>query len=113
MRPTGDIQSAINAAGGQLPKNLPSPPSYKKVNPAEPPVLIFVVHSDALPIEAVDDAAENILVQNISQISGVAQVNVLGQQKPAVRIQIDPGEDRRHGPQPRGSPRGDRERHHR
>jgi hydrophobe/amphiphile efflux-1 (HAE1) family protein len=86
----GDIQSAINAAGGQLPKNLPSPPSYKKVNPAEPPVLIFVVHSDALPIEAVDDAAENILVQNISQISGVAQVNVLGQQKPAVRIQIDP-----------------------
>jgi hydrophobe/amphiphile efflux-1 (HAE1) family protein len=90
MRPTGDIQSAINAAGGQLPKNLPSPPSYKKVNPAEPPVLIFVVHSDALPIEAVDDAAENILVQNISQISGVAQVNVLGQQKPAVRIQIDP-----------------------
>jgi hydrophobe/amphiphile efflux-1 (HAE1) family protein len=86
----GDIQSAINAAGGQLPKNLPSPPSYKKVNPAEPPILIFAVHSDALPIEAVDDAAENILVQNISQISGVAQVNVLGQQKPAVRIQIDP-----------------------
>ena len=86
----GDIQAAINAAGGQLPKDLPSPPSYKKVNPAEPPVIVFAVHSDALPIETVDDYAENILVQNISQIPGVAQVTVLGQQKPAVRIQIDP-----------------------
>ena len=86
----GDIQAAINAAGGQLPKDLPSPPSYKKVNPAEPPVIVFAVHSDALPIETVDDYAENILVQNISQIPGVAQVTVLGQQKPAVQIQIDP-----------------------
>jgi hydrophobe/amphiphile efflux-1 (HAE1) family protein len=86
----GDIQEAINAAGGQLPKNLPSPPNYKKVNPADPPILIFAVHSDSLPIETVDDQAENILVQNISQIPGVAQVNVFGQQKPAVRIQIDP-----------------------
>ena len=86
----GDIQAAINAAGGQLPKNLPSPPNYKKVNPADPPILIFAVHSDLLPIETVDDQAENILVQNISQIPGVAQVNVFGQQKPAVRIQIDP-----------------------
>ena len=86
----GDIQAAINAAGGQLPKDLPSPPSYKKVNPADPPILVFAVHSDALPIETVDDYAENILVQNISQIPGVAQVTVFGQQKPAVRIQIDP-----------------------
>ena len=75
---------------GQLPKNLPSPPNYKKVNPADPPILVFAVHSDALPITTVDDYAENILVQNISQISGVAQVSVFGQQKPAVRIQIDP-----------------------
>ncbi len=73
-----------------LPKNLPSPPSYRKVNPADPPILLFAVHSDALPITTVDDYAENILVQNISQISGVAQVSVFGQQKPAVRIQIDP-----------------------
>ena len=86
----GDIQAAINAAGGQLPKNLPSPPNYRKVNPADPPILVFAVHSDALPITTVDDYAENILVQNISQISGVAQVNVFGQQKPAVRIQVDP-----------------------
>ena len=86
----GDIQAAINAAGGQLPKNLPSPPNYKKVNPADPPILVFAVHSDALPITTVDDYAENILVQNISQIFGVAQVSVFGQQKPSVRIQIDP-----------------------
>jgi hydrophobe/amphiphile efflux-1 (HAE1) family protein len=86
----GDIQAAINAASGQLPKNLPSPPSYRKVNPADPPILIFAVHSDSLPITTVDDYAENILVQNISQISGVSQVSVFGQQKPAIRIQVDP-----------------------
>jgi hydrophobe/amphiphile efflux-1 (HAE1) family protein len=86
----GDIQAAINAAGGQLPKNLPSPPNYQKVNPADSPILIFGIHSDSLPITTVDDYAENILVQNISQIPGVAQVNVGGQQKPAVRIQVDP-----------------------
>ncbi|MGA9455838.1 MAG: multidrug efflux RND transporter permease subunit [Pseudolabrys sp.] len=85
----GDIQAAINAAGGQLPKNLPSPPTYRKVNPADSPILIFAVHSDSLPITTVDDYAENILVQNISQIPGVAQVNIGGQQKPAVRIQVD------------------------
>jgi hydrophobe/amphiphile efflux-1 (HAE1) family protein len=85
----GDIQAAINAAGGQLPKNLPSPPTYRKVNPADSPILIFAVHSDLLPITTVDDYAENILVQNISQIPGVAQVNIGGQQKPAVRIQVD------------------------
>jgi hydrophobe/amphiphile efflux-1 (HAE1) family protein len=86
----GDIQAAINAAGGQLPKTLPSPPFYRKVNPADPPILIFAVHSDAAPIEMVDDYAENILVQNISQIPGVGLVSVFGQQKPAVRIQVDP-----------------------
>ena len=85
-----DIQTAINAAGGQLPKTLPSPPTYRKVNPADAPILIIAVQSDALPTTVVDDYAENILVQNISQIPGVAQVNVNGQQKPAVRIQVDP-----------------------
>src|ERR1700754_3327248 len=62
----GDIQAAINAAGGQLPKNLPSPPNYRKVNPSDPPVLIFAVHSNSLPITVVDDYAENVLSQNIS-----------------------------------------------
>jgi hydrophobe/amphiphile efflux-1 (HAE1) family protein len=86
----GDIQAAINAAGGQLPKNLPSPPSYRKVNPSDPPILILALHSDSLPITSVDDYGENVLSQNISQVRGVAQVNVFGQQKPAVRIQVDP-----------------------
>src|SRR5471032_748298 len=82
---SNDIQAAINAAGGQLPKNLPSPPTYRKVNPADSPILIFGVHSDSLPITTVDDYAENILVQNISQVSGVSQVTIGGQQKPAIR----------------------------
>ncbi len=85
-----DVQSAIDAAGGQLPKNLPSPPSYRKVNPADSAVLVLAVHSDALPITAVDDYAENVIAQRISQIPGVAQVNLGGQQKPAVRVQVDP-----------------------
>jgi len=85
-----DIQSAINAAGGQLPKNLPSPPSYRKVNPADSAVLILAAHSDVLPLTTVDEYAENILAQRISQIPGVAQVSLGGQQKPAVRIQVDP-----------------------
>jgi HAE1 family hydrophobic/amphiphilic exporter-1 len=85
-----DIQAAINAAGGQLPKNLPNPPSYRKVNPADSPILLVSVRSDVLPLTAVDDYAENILAQQISQISGVAQVTIGGQQKPAIRVQIDP-----------------------
>jgi hydrophobic/amphiphilic exporter-1 (mainly G- bacteria), HAE1 family len=85
-----DVQTGIDAAGGQLPKNLPSPPSYKKVNPADSPILILAVHSDVLPVTAVDDYAENILAQQISQISGVAQVSIGGQQKPSVRVQVDP-----------------------
>jgi hydrophobic/amphiphilic exporter-1 (mainly G- bacteria), HAE1 family len=85
-----DVQTGIDAAGGQLPKNLPAPPNYKKVNPADSPILILSVHSDVLPITTVDDYAENILGQQISQIPGIAQVSIGGQQKPAVRVQIDP-----------------------
>jgi HAE1 family hydrophobic/amphiphilic exporter-1/multidrug efflux pump len=85
-----DVQAAITAAGGQLPTDLPSPPAYRKVNPADSPVLILSVQSDSLPLTAVDDAADTILAQQISQITGVAQVNIGGEQKPAVRVQIDP-----------------------
>src|SRR6202789_14358 len=85
-----DIQAAINAATGQLPKDLPSPPTYRKVNPSDTPILILSVQSDVSPIITVDDAAENILAQRISQISGVSLVRVGGQQTPAIRIQIDP-----------------------
>src|SRR5690349_9828325 len=85
-----DVQAAINAAGGQLPKNLPSPPTYRKVNPADSPILILAVHSDTIPLIEVDDYADTILAQHISQIPGVAQVVVAGEQKPSVRVQIDP-----------------------
>jgi hydrophobe/amphiphile efflux-1 (HAE1) family protein len=85
-----DVQAAINAAGGQLPKDLPNPPPYRKVNPADSPVLILAAQSDNLPLTTVDDYADTILAQQIAQIPGVAQVSIGGEQKPAVRVQIDP-----------------------
>ncbi|SED04921.1 hydrophobic/amphiphilic exporter-1, HAE1 family [Rhizobiales bacterium GAS188] len=85
-----DVQAAINAAGGQLPKNLPNPPTYRKVNPADSPILLLGATSDTLPLTEVDDNVETKLAQQISQISGVAQVAIGGQQKPAIRIQLDP-----------------------
>jgi HAE1 family hydrophobic/amphiphilic exporter-1 len=85
-----DVQAAINAAGGQLPKNLPSPPTYRKVNPADSPILLLSATSDTLPLTTVSDSVDAQLAQQISQIAGVAQVIIGGQQKPAVRIQVDP-----------------------
>jgi HAE1 family hydrophobic/amphiphilic exporter-1 len=85
-----DIQAAINAAGGQLPKNLPSPPTYRKVNPADSPILLLSATSDTVPLIRISDAVDVQLGQQISQISGVAQVFIGGQQKPAIRVQIDP-----------------------
>jgi len=85
-----DIQGAINAASGQLPKNLPSPPTYRKVNPADSPILLLSATSDTVPLIGVSDAVDAQLGQQISQISGVAQVFIGGQQKPSIRIQIDP-----------------------
>ena len=88
--PRSDVQAAINAAGGQLPQNLPSPPTYRKVNPADSPILILAVTSDTLPLTEVDDYADNVLAQQISQIAGVGQVIIGGEQKPAIRVQVDP-----------------------
>src|SRR5437868_6415119 len=85
-----DVQGAINAASGQLPKNLPSPPTYRKVNPADSPILLLSATSDTLPLINVSDAVDAQLGQQISQISGVAQVFIGGQQKPAIRVQVDP-----------------------
>jgi len=85
-----DVQAAINAASGRLPKDLPSPPTYRKVNPSDTAILILSVQSDVAPVIDVDDAAENILAQHLSQISGVSLVRVGGQQTPAIRVQIDP-----------------------
>jgi HAE1 family hydrophobic/amphiphilic exporter-1 len=85
-----DIQAAINAASGQLPRDLPSPPTYRKVNPADSPILLLSVTSEAMSLTDVDDNADVKLAQTISQISGVGQVSIGGEQKPAIRIQLDP-----------------------
>jgi HAE1 family hydrophobic/amphiphilic exporter-1 len=85
-----DVQAAINAAGGQLPTDLPSPPIYRKVNPADSPILILSVTSDTLPLTELNDNADIKLAQQISQVSGVGQVTIGGEQKPAIRVQIDP-----------------------
>ncbi|MBN9598624.1 MAG: multidrug efflux RND transporter permease subunit [Afipia sp.] len=85
-----DVQGAINAAGGTLPKNLPNPPTYRKVNPADSPIMIMSATSDTMPLIQVNDAIDAQLAQQISQITGVAQVLIGGQQKPAIRVQIDP-----------------------
>ena len=85
-----DVQAAINASSGQLPANLPSPPTFRKVNPADSPIMLLAVQSKTLPLIQVNDFADNILAQQISQIEGVGLVNIGGAQKPAVRIQVDP-----------------------
>jgi hydrophobe/amphiphile efflux-1 (HAE1) family protein len=85
-----DVQAAINNAGGSLPKNLPNPPLFRKVNPSDSPILILSVQSDILPLIDVDDYADNILSQQISQISGVSQVSIGGEQKRSIHVQVDP-----------------------
>jgi hydrophobe/amphiphile efflux-1 (HAE1) family protein len=85
-----DTLSAINAASAQLPPKMPYPPTIRKVNPAQPPVLILGVTSDSLPITTADAYAEAILLQKISQIQGVGLVGIGGQQQPAIRVQVDP-----------------------
>jgi len=85
-----DVQAAINAASSLLPRTLPTPPSYSKSNPADTPILTLSVSSDALPLSKVDDYADSILAQKISQVSGVGLVTLSGGQKPAVRVQADP-----------------------
>lgn len=85
-----EVQSAINAAGGQLPSELPSPPTYRKVNPSDAPIMLLSVVSEVLPLTEVSDYAANVVAQQLSQLRGVAQVDIMGEQKPAVRVQIDP-----------------------
>ncbi|MEN6542601.1 efflux RND transporter permease subunit [Parvibaculum sp.] len=85
-----DVQSAISAAQRQLPDGMPSPPTIRKVNPADSPVLFIMMSSKVLPMSEVNRYAETILSRRISTIEGVAQVNVYGSQKYAVRIQVDP-----------------------
>src|ERR1700756_5166597 len=85
-----DTLSAINAATPYLPAGMPYPPTIRKVNPADTPILVLGLTSDTLPLTTVDAYAENILLQKISQISGVGLVGIAGRQKPAIRIQLDP-----------------------
>lgn len=85
-----DIQAAINATGAQLPQDLPAPPTYRKVNPADSPIMLLSVTSDTLPLTVVDDNADTKLAQQISQLDGVGQVSIGGEQKPAIRIELDP-----------------------
>ena len=85
-----DVQAAINAASGQLPTNLPSAPTVRKVNPADAPIFNILLRSDTLPISAVSDYADSLIAQQLSRIDGVGLVNLNGLRKPAIRIRIDP-----------------------
>jgi HAE1 family hydrophobic/amphiphilic exporter-1 len=85
-----DVNSAIASAARQLPATMPAPPSFRKVNPADFPVYYFALTSQTMPLSTVNEYAETYLAQRISTINGVAQVQVFGQQKYAVRVQVDP-----------------------
>ncbi len=86
----GDVQQAINAAQGYLPKNLPTPPTYKKVNPADQPILILGLTSDSMPLTQLDQYADLNLAQRISTLTGVGQVSIFGEQKFAPTIMVNP-----------------------
>ncbi|TYC56504.1 multidrug efflux RND transporter permease subunit [Zoogloea oleivorans] len=85
-----DVQAAINAARGQLPTSLPSNPTYRKVNPAETPIIILALTSDTLSQGQLYDAASTVLAQRLSQVEGVGQVSIGGSSLPAVRVELDP-----------------------
>ncbi len=85
-----DVQAAINAAYTYLPKDLPNPPVYSKVNPADAPIMTLALTSTSLPLSQVEDLADTVLAQKISQVSGVGLVSINGGQKPAVRVQANP-----------------------
>jgi hydrophobic/amphiphilic exporter-1 (mainly G- bacteria), HAE1 family len=85
-----DVQAAITAAGGQLPPQMPTPPTFQKVNPADSPIIYLALSSPTMSLSDVDEAAETTIGQNISMVPGVAQVQVYGSQKYALRVQLDP-----------------------
>src|SRR5271157_2390674 len=84
-----DVQAAMNAANGVLPK-MPSPPTYSKVNPADTPILTLQITSDTLPLDKVNDLADTVIAQKLSEVTGVGLVTIEGNQKPAVRVRVDP-----------------------
>src|SRR5436190_11119045 len=85
-----DVQAAMNAANGLLPRGMPNPPTYSKVNPADTPILTLEIGSDTLPLERVNDLADTVLAQKLSEVTGVGLVTIEGNQKPAVRVRINP-----------------------
>jgi hydrophobe/amphiphile efflux-1 (HAE1) family protein len=85
-----DVQAAITVASKTLPQAMTTPPSYKKVNPADSPIIMLAVRSDTMPLTIVDDYGDLFLAQQISQVSGVAQVSIFGDRTPSIRIQVDP-----------------------
>lgn len=85
-----EVQAAINAANNLLPSDLPSPPIYNKVNPADPPVITLAVTSDAMPLTRLEDLVDTRMAQKISQLPGVGIVTLSGGQRPAVRVQVNP-----------------------
>lgn len=85
-----DVQAAITAASRALPESLTTPPTYKKLNPADAPILMLALHSETLPLTVVNEYADNFLAQQISQVPGVARVSIVGEQKQSIRIQVDP-----------------------
>jgi len=85
-----DVQAAINAARGTLPSSLPYPPTYQKVNPADPPILTLALTSDTQPVARLSDVVDTLLAQRLAQVGGVGRVAVQGNMRPAVRLQVDP-----------------------
>ena len=85
-----DVQAAITAASKTLPQAMTQPPNYRKVNPADAPILMLWAHSDTLPLTTVHDYLDNFFIQSISQVPGVAQASIIGDQKPSIRVQVDP-----------------------
>jgi multidrug efflux pump len=87
-----EVQAAINASNNFLPADLPNPPIYSKVNPADAPIMTLALYSDTLPLDKIEDAADTNLAQKISQVTGVGLVSIAGGQKPAIRIQANPAQ---------------------
>src|SRR6184192_1792051 len=92
-----DVQAAINAARSQLPADLPSQPNYRKVNPADSPILMLALTSDNVPPAQIYDAADSILAQKLAQVEGVGQVFTWGSARPAVRVEVNPNQLHSHG----------------
>src|SRR5262249_15319255 len=84
-----DVQAAINAAGSVLPRNLPYPPTYQKVNPADAPIMVLALTSDTVALRELSDLADTLMAQRLSEVTGVGHVTIEGGIKPAVRIQAD------------------------